>query len=223
MFSSSDFEPEEVDTDVLGLNRVFTQAAPSNQAKSEDENMSEAESDADAVKETPVNLDGDFSFKPLFICGMWENAEEEKRVSVAILLPSGVGDARGDHDLRVVGDGMFLEISVVWPLAMVDLQLLHQFWLAREKDCFLPNHPRLLSFRPFLRNLRPTSDTPIISSYKIRLPIQVKNELAILKRNKNYLKWGNSGMRVLYVTLEAPDTNYALSEDDMPVFLDGGK
>ena len=156
-------------------------------------------------------------FKPLYVIGDWENESEDKRVSIAILMPSGTCMRRKDHSVSVVGDGMYLEISVVWPMALCDLEYLHKHWLQNDQK-FLNNNPRLTSFRTFLRRLRKTKDQPIISTCRIKLPFCVKSELANIRQNTQHLSW-RTGEIVLYVTLEAPDANYEAEMDEEVTFL----
>ena len=165
----------------------------------------------------PLESQDTKTFKPLFVLGVWKNESEDKRISIAILMPSGTCVRKKDHSIAVVGDGMFLEVSVIWPKALCDLEYLHKHWLQNDST-FLSNNPRLTSFRTFLRRLRKTKDQPIQSTCRIKLPFQVKSELAIAKRNTQHLSW-TSGEVVLYVTLEAPDANYEAEQDDEVTFF----
>lgn len=163
-------------------------------------------------------LEQDDIFKPPFVYGDWETDEfEDKRISIAIWLPSGCGDRKKDTEVRVVGNGLFLEISVTWPPELTDTNLLHKTWLS-DGTGFSKIFPRMTSFKHFLRRLRETKSESIRSSYNIRLPFQVKSDILLLKRNTSFLSWDTSSVRILYVTLEAPDDHYGHDNDDLPVF-----
>ncbi len=47
----------------------------------------------------------------LFVMGTWEAQSWEKRVSVAVLMPSGIGETTDDPTLRVSDDGNYFELS----------------------------------------------------------------------------------------------------------------
>ncbi len=86
--------------------------------------------DGGDVEEEEDKEEDPFSFKPIFSMGQWEDiVNEDKRVSIAILLPSGVGGEEKNHDLRVSEDGNHLIVSVLWPQALVDVEMLHKSWL----------------------------------------------------------------------------------------------
>ena len=206
-----------------GLNRIctpkeakITALAASTPVHSDDEILMELSSGGDDC----CPIDGDFVFKPIYILGSWENEDEEMRVSVAILMPSGTMEKAGDHDLKVIDNGFSLEVSVAWPRAMTDISYLHKTWIDSDGSGSLKTHPRVLSFRPFLRRLRRNGSEKIMSSYKTSLPCQVKTDLSMTRKYRSYLKWDLTTERVLYVTMEAPDTNYAVPEACDPVFLE---
>jgi len=77
----------------------------------------------------------DSIFKPLYIIGEWEEpGKKTKRLTIAIVLPSGVN--RSDFTLQILEGGMSLQISVKWPSPLVDLELLHQKWLKDQATVF---------------------------------------------------------------------------------------
>ena len=65
---------------------------------------------------------------------------------------SGTLESPRYDDLKVSDDGMRLEHTVTWPRAMTDLNYLHKSEIDFESKKF-EQHPRILSFRPFLRKL----------------------------------------------------------------------
>ena len=100
-------------------------------------------------------------FKPIYIVGEWEDEREERRVTVAILMPSGSFETPRDHGLNVTDDGLCLELTVVWPRCMTDLFFLHKSEIDTDSKKF-EQHPRVLSFRPFLRRLRSKADKKLL-------------------------------------------------------------
>ncbi len=75
--------------------------------------------------------------------------------------------------MSVTDDGKFLKLSVVWPLELTNMNLLHKVWLERDETSsnFIA---RLMSFKSFLRSLRKSIQDEIRSTYTFRLPIVVK-------------------------------------------------
>eukprot|EP00171_Calliarthron_tuberculosum_P016567 IDg16567t1 len=157
------------------------------------------------------------SFRLIYVMGFWESDEEDKRVSIAILMPSGLCARQKDYDVRVVADGRTLEVSFAWSREMTDTVYLHKYWLTKEPG-FLPNHPRLIAFCAFLRRLRSNNQQEIHSTFRLKLPFKVKSELTITRRNTSYPRWVNSKEVVPYVTLEAPDANYLAEKESLPIF-----
>ena len=177
-----------------------------------DELAIEALNEANVESTNPA--DEPRQFQPIYIVGEWEDDREEQRVTIAILMPSGSFERSKDHDIKVTDDGMALEITYVWPQCMTDLLFLHKAELEGDEKKSFQHHPRLLGFRPFLRKLRSKSDHKITSTCSIPLPFPVKNDITIARRRRRILGWNNTGQRVLYVTLEAPDKDYAVECED---------
>ncbi len=122
------------------------------------------------------------SFMPLFIMGTWETQSWEKRVSVAVLMPSGIVETTDDHTLRVSDDGNYLELSVKWSQSMTDPDVLHRLWTgSRMHSICVEGSARATAFRPMLRSLRNNSSQPISSTCKIKLRIPVKTNVNLLR------------------------------------------
>lgn len=155
------------------------------------------------------------TFKPIYIVGELEDQREEQRVTVAILMPSGSFENHRDHDLKVSDDGMSLELCVTWPRSMTDLSFLHKSEIDLDPKTF-EYHPRVLSYRPYLRKLRSKADHKVTSTCAIPLPIQVKRDIALVRKCSRLFGWHGAGQKVLYVTLEAPDKDYAIDEEGIP-------
>ena len=118
----------------------------------------------------------------------------------------------------MIRSGQWLELSVQWPRAMTDMAYLHQKWLSTD-PMFNRGSFRLLSFHSFLRRFHRSTDEPIVSSFRLKLPIKVKTEVSVSRENVWYLKWPSLGQEIiLYVTLEAPDANYIADEEEEPAF-----
>lgn len=162
-------------------------------------------SSGDESGEEDNDLDN-LSFRPSLIYGSWEDMNQESRFTLALLMPSGSCRSAEDHSVRVLPGGRTLEITVRWPRALRDLTYLHKHWLTTERD-FTPTHPRMYGFREFLRSHSATSDAPIYSSCRLRLPEKVKEAPTIVRDNTEVIDFA-SGEVVLYITLHAPDRNY---------------
>ena len=153
--------------------------------------------------------------KPIYIVGEWEDEREERRITVAILMPSGSFETPWDHDFKVSDDGMSLDLTVVWTRSMTDMFFLHKSEIDQDRKTY-EHHPRVLSFRPYLPRLRSKADQKITSTCAIPLPIQVKSDIALARRRRKLFGWHDTGQKVLYVTLEAPDQDYAVEDDCIP-------
>ena len=165
------------------------------------------------------DMQGDLhSFKPIYIIGEWEDEREEQRATVPILMPSGSFETPRDHDLRVSGNGNNLEVIVMWPRYMTDFLYLQKFEIDVDQKAY-EHHPRELPFRPYLRKLRSNADHKINSKCSISLPIQVKPDIALVRKRRRLLGWQNTVQKVLYVTLEAPDQDYAVENEGIPEIM----
>ncbi len=96
-------------------------------------------------------------------------------------MPSGSFETLRDHDLRVSDDGLSLELSVTWPRSMTDLKFLHKSEIDFDPKKF-KHHPRVLSFRPYLRKLRTKADHKITSICKIP-PLSKLSAILLLFEN----------------------------------------
>ena len=170
-----------------------------------DANLSE-----DKFKQTETN-----TFKPIYIICEWEDKGEEQGVTVAIPMPSGSFESPRYHDLKVSEDGTRLELTATWKGASTDLNFLHKCEIDFYPKKF-EQHPRVLSFRSFPRKLRSKAGHKISSSCNIPLLIQVKRDIALGRRCRKFFEWHITGQKVLYVTLEAPDKDYAVDDEGVP-------
>ena len=154
-------------------------------------------------------LAGPRSHVPIHTKSIWEDPDTcDKKSSIAVLLPSGVEP--GQFSARVVDEGMFLEVKVVWPSVLTDPSLLHKKWLSRGQ--FARYHPRLIGFMSSLKNLRSKINSDIESTARIVLPFRVQTHML----NKWHLGWTCDSARVIYVNLSAEADEYAITNDRKP-------
>ena len=174
-------------------------------------------SDCDSSRSTGVSSDESnvhcdlYSFKPIYSIDKWEDEREDRGVTVAILMPSGSCDTPRDKDLRVSDNGNNLKVTAVWLQCMTDFLYLHKFEVGVDQKAY-ENLPRELSIRAYSRKLRSKADYKITSKCSILLPIQVKLEIALIRKRHRLLRWHNTGQNVFYVTLEAP--GHDIAEED---------
>lgn len=91
----------------------------------------------------------------------------EKRVSVAILLPS-VGRNTSEYQVRVSNDGQALILTLCWQRGMCDPDLLHRVWTDASEDSIKAEGAlRSAAFRPMLRQLRANKAENITSPAKL--------------------------------------------------------
>ena len=125
-----------------------------------------------------ANLKNDFVLNPIYVIKEWEKKEEDRRVSLVILMPSGICERSGDYEAQVAGS---VEASVVWPRCMRDMLYLHQMLVDHEPS--FAEDVRIAGFRSFLRCFRSTSTEEIVSSCRIKLLFPAKSEISFVKRN----------------------------------------
>lgn len=135
-------------------------------------------------------------YKPVFTMVTWENDSEYRRKSIAIKMHSNLCKNNEDHDMRVIDDGMSLELAILWPSVLMDSVLLHSYRIYSDSD-FLRNLPLVIAFR-FLRRLRVFSnEEKIISRCTISIHFKVETE------RTTYLSWGYDGAAFIYITLKS--------------------
>lgn len=124
-------------------------------------------------------------FRPVIVKGTWEGENEEHRLSLALLMPSGTCRSSEDHTIAVTGNGRVLEVKIRWPGAMRDILYLHKSWL-KDKQKFPPTHPRLYGFRQFPRRFSSSSDDPIWSTCRVKLPLKVKDASSVVHQGGRF-------------------------------------
>ena len=145
------FVAPDADVNDEDLNRKCTRFAVSGNKKRRliEEECEESDEDSDSNSAIGVELvEADHSFRPLYLKSIWtEPRTMTKRVSLAIVLPSGVECGR--FFARVVEGGEFVEMTFRWPGPLVNPEYLHKKWIFRVRmDRELsPIIPKLLAFR----------------------------------------------------------------------------
>lgn len=206
----------------LELNRMCSARVTASGAAT-GEPLEPMDMEADAVSSEEDDTDGDtvlddpLVFQPPYILGEWEDDGEDRRIYIAILMPSGTSHSTADHGVKVVRGGRALQVFVQWPTALTDRLSLHRAWL--KESSFTKYHPHILSFRGFLGRLRSKSTDTITSVYNIKLPFKVKEELSVGQDNTKYLRWIGSTEIILYVTLHAPDRDFVQAPESSPHFM----
>lgn len=102
----------------------------------------------------PEVMTGPQSFMPLYSYSEWiESGSLTKNLTLAINLPSGLFDSA--NSVRVV-DGEYLEMRAAWPQALVDVEILHKFWLDRPvvEGGLERYHPRIVGFEKTMKEKR---------------------------------------------------------------------
>ena len=103
------------------------------------------------------------------------------------------------------------ELSVCWPLAMIDMELLHKKWLISEgKDNITAYHPRITSLENALNEHRKKNTASVTSTAQFPLPFVVETHIPA----SHNLAWRNETTRVLYVELRAAQDSYGLLQDE---------
>lgn len=145
------------------------------------------------------------SFVPLHLISVWqEPGTMTKCLSVAILLPSGIGE--GDFAWRVIGEGHVLEISVIWPPPLQQPEIMHKKWLNKDnREGFEMYHPKVVGFQLALKQLRKRNSDMVESVARIMLPFPVQAHV----RSHHNMAWVESSVRMVYLDLMAVVDEYA--------------
>lgn len=132
-----------------------------------------------------------------------------KRLTVAVLLPSGVGP--GQFSIRVAEDGGALEFTMIWPDPFINMSILHRKWLQSQSDDRIEGyHPKLIGFEHHLKSFRSRSSDIVESTARIVLLFQVQSNIS----QKFNLAWSENSARVVYVELRGQEEQYGASNDN---------
>ena len=149
------------------------------------------------------------TFKPLYLSSCWvERETTKKRITVAIVLPSGVGT--GNFSLRILENGMSIELKVVWPNPLANLNIMYRKWPSDPTDPIKKYHPKMIEFESSLNELRDRSSEFIESYARIPLPFCVQTHI----ERKNHLAWRDSAVKMVYLYLKATMEDYVVLHDN---------
>ena len=197
--------------DVKGISPVRT-SKKRRLSVGNEETLGEEESDDRSPvspKETMLALDP-LRVKPMCAISTWvEPDTTTKRITVAVILPSGVG--KSDFKVRVPEGGMCVELYFTWPNALVDVATMHRKWLRTEvSDRFERYHPKCVGFDEFFKELRSTTLDEIESVAEIPLPFAVESHID----QTHNLGWLDSSARMIYIDLKAAAEKHAILPND---------
>lgn len=136
---------------------------------------------------------------------MWQEPRTTRDcISVAIILPSGVGP--GNFKVQVAEAGDCIDLTVTWPDVLTDARLLHKKWLVTDEISDV--HPKILGFEASLKRMRKSCDDNVFSKARIGLPITVESHI-----EKFNIGWRDNDTRVLYLDLKALAEDYGTQND----------
>ena len=148
------------------------------------------------------------SFVPLYLMSNWqESLTTVKRLSVAIVLPSGIQGFK----IKVVEEGDCLELVIDWPLPLTDTSMLHRKWLEFGDGSLTEVHPKVLGFQSALKSLREKCNDNVQSVAHIGLPFTVESHID----QKHKIGWREDSTRIVYIDLKALVDDYAAVNDTM--------
>ena len=146
------------------------------------------------------------TFTPICAMSIWQNNECQKIVSVPILLPSGVSE-KSQSKVSMSEDGNQLEVEIVWPLMLSNVNFLHEFW--NISGIVIPDsHPKIVGFHSFFQDMRKKDSDPIFSVGKINLPFTVNKSITTIKRIGD-----KAGTRIICAELTALEVADYLDKD----------
>ena len=145
------------------------------------------------------------TFKPPFFLATWDEPRTTtKRISLAILLPSGIEPRKFSYSVNP-DDRSIFEMSVLWPNPLVDMEVLHRKWITSEGDHkILSYHSKITAFESSLKQLRKRSGDSVSLTAQINLPHSVEIHIY-----ENYnLEFRASSSKIVYVELKAAMDSY---------------
>ena len=152
-----------------------------------------------------------------FIAEWKEKSTKRKCVSIAILLPSGATQIKGNMTTFVDDLGLHLIVEFRWPKAFAKADKLHVQWIQGANGITkIENyHPRIAPFQDSTDKLRTKNGKDTISTVRVGLPFPARPRLT----EKYFLGWEQSDEVALYCTLEAleepdPDSD---SDDEITI------
>lgn len=148
-------------------------------------------------------------FLPPTILSEWEDADNAmKRISVAVILPSVV--ASGDFRIVVRENCSYLDLRVLWPAPLYDVDVLHKHWLMESLFCTPNLFAKISGFKKFLKWPSKHNTDRVVSTTMIELP-QLVYEFV---DNKVNLAWRECKALVVYLNLPlVEDQSYTSGMD----------
>ena len=180
----------------------------SNLIDEEADELSEEDDDDEKSKSGRRDCLPAHNYSPLYLLSTWtENHTRRRRITLAILLPSGV--TKGMFGVRIDDNSRSLELSINWPTPLINMKLLHAVFLKDEKKKYELYHPEVSGFEDDLKRLRSTNSEWVTTKTHIPLPFQVETN----SMEKFNLGWADPPARVVYVRLQAPIEKYEHGND----------
>jgi len=186
-----------------------------------DDNVEDyTDEEPDAAPGTDINaeasaakIEPELLWNPLYAITSWKDPDtKENIVSVAILLPTGVGEQTNDLIIRIENERT-LRIGVMWPRALSISEVLNRKWLTGNGvDSITSYHPRVMGFANFVERFQSKEGDPVFSWCSIDLPMPVKPDFT-----KHLIGFKNSKAIALYIDLMAPDRNFATKTEEFTV------
>lgn len=114
--------------------------------------------------------------QPLYIISVWvETGTTTKRLTVAILLPSGFLIC--ELLVRVPENGCALEMKINWPDPLFNIKTLHHKWeQSTGSDLIDERHLKLIGFKRFSKTYRGRSSCRVDSTSRINFLFQVQTQ-----------------------------------------------
>ena len=115
--------------------------------------------------------------------------------------------------MRVTEDGKCVELTVLWPRPLVDMELVRKKWLSQDAlagEKFERYHPKCVGFEASLKELRARASEDIESVARISLPFAVQTRID----SKSNLGWINDPTRIVCIDLKADVDLYATAHDE---------
>ena len=145
------------------------------------------------------------TFIPLHMCSVWqEPGTTLQRITVAIILPSGVGAE--EFKVRVIEDGDVLELTVRdgRSLSLISSSCTKNGWIEGGSS-FTDFHPKFLGFEATLRRMRENLSSEVSSVARIGLPFTVQSHIDDVQP----IGWIGHHDRMIYVDLKAVADDYS--------------
>lgn len=133
------------------------------------------------------------------------------KVSVVIVLPTGVRNNMDNFKVQVSNCCRRLVVSMEWPPEVTDTMKLHK-WMGKDLVSY---HPRLLAYEECLRTRREKISETVCSVASINLPCKVLRSLDMNKR----FTFMESTTQLMYVDLEADKRSDYRDEDSNEVIV----